>query len=219
MEDEEGDGSSVGVSGVSGVSGDRACRAGLPTNVRYINPKAMNARDLFGFWDHSQNNKAMDGKASCNKAMDGKAMDAKAIKRMHAKAINGNSLNAKSLNAKWINGVLPGILRDMEARQQESGAEQWVVLDGSVDARWAETFQSFATHHAEVVLGNQECIKRSPRLRLLFESDTLEQASPGMVGAGGILTLHPVDVPWYHYHNSLKRLDILCILNNPRLVF
>ena len=217
LEDEEGDGSSVDVSGVSAVSdvsrrsgcgGGVASNAGyinggVASNVRYINPKAMNARDLFGFWDHSQNNKAMDGKG-----------------------INGSSLNAKSSNAKWMNGVLPGILRDMEARQQESGAEQWVVLDGSVDARWAETFQSFATHHAEVVLGNQECIKRSPRLRLLFESDTLEQASPGMVGAGGILALNPLDVPWYHYHkyhnslnDSLKPLHLPCILNNPRLFF
>lgn len=58
---------------------------------------------------------------------------------------------------------------------------QWIILDGPVDPVWIENLNSVLDDTRTLCLANSERIPLSPGIRMIFEVDSLSQASPATI--------------------------------------
>ena len=58
---------------------------------------------------------------------------------------------------------------------------QWIVLDGPVDSFWVENLNSMLDDTRTLCLANSERLTLTSKIRVIFEVDSLAQASPAIV--------------------------------------
>lgn len=58
---------------------------------------------------------------------------------------------------------------------------QWIILDGPVDTFWVENLNSMLDDTRTLCLANSERIALTDKIRVIFEVDSLPQASPAIV--------------------------------------
>ena len=66
---------------------------------------------------------------------------------------------------------------------------RWAMLDGPVDSEWIENLNSVLDDSMVLCLSNGERIKLMPGSRVLFESDSLANASPATVSRCAVIFL------------------------------
>lgn len=64
---------------------------------------------------------------------------------------------------------------------------QWIILDGPVDALWVDNLNSVLDDNRTLCLGNSERIALTNKVRVIFEVDSLTQASPATVSRCAIV--------------------------------
>nr|XP_056709345.1 dynein axonemal heavy chain 14 [Euleptes europaea] len=98
---------------------------------------------------------------------------------------------------EWSDGLLASAVR---AFVNESFIDwQWVILDGPVDPMWIENLNSALDDSRTLCLANSERIYLSPGMRMVFEVDSLSQASPATVSRCAMIYVDPVDLGWEPY--------------------
>ncbi|XP_003791058.1 dynein heavy chain 14, axonemal [Otolemur garnettii] len=88
---------------------------------------------------------------------------------------------------------------------------QWVILDGPVDTFWVENLNSVLDDTRTLCLANSERIALTNKIRLIFEVDSLSQASPATVSRCAMVYMDPIDLGWEPYAKSwlLKTSKVL----------
>ncbi|XP_037661714.1 dynein heavy chain 14, axonemal [Choloepus didactylus] len=79
---------------------------------------------------------------------------------------------------------------------------QWIVLDGPVDTLWVENLNSVLDDTRTLCLANSERIALTDKIRMIFEVDSLSQASPATVSRCAMVYMDPVDLGWEPYVKS-----------------
>ncbi|XP_053239011.1 dynein axonemal heavy chain 14 isoform X1 [Podarcis raffonei] len=92
---------------------------------------------------------------------------------------------------------------------------QWIILDGPVDPVWIENLNSVLDDSRVLCLPNSERIYLSPAIRMIFEVDSLSQASPATVSRCAMVYVDPVDLGWEPYVSTwLEGLSELLAQND-----
>ena len=71
---------------------------------------------------------------------------------------------------------------------------RWTVLDGPVDSSWIENLNTALDETKTLSLANGERINLVPGMRLIFEVDSLEDASPATISRCGMINIVSVDM-------------------------
>ncbi|KAM6217436.1 dynein axonemal heavy chain 14 [Rhynchocyon petersi] len=79
---------------------------------------------------------------------------------------------------------------------------QWIVLDGPVDTLWVENLNSMLDDTRILCLANSERITLPDQLRVIFEVDSLSQASPATISRCAMVYMDPIDLGWEPYVKS-----------------
>lgn len=93
------------------------------------------------------------------------------------------------MSMEWTDGVLSSIIR--ECNNSEPPSHYWVVLDGPVDSLWIENLNTVLDDNMTLCLANGERIKLRGELRMLFEVENLDTASPATVSRCGMVYIPP----------------------------
>ncbi|KAM9316864.1 dynein axonemal heavy chain 14 [Gastrophryne carolinensis] len=72
----------------------------------------------------------------------------------------------------------------------------WIILDGPVDTMWVENLNTVLDDTRTLCLANSERIRLPESMRMIFEVDSLAQASPATVSRCAMVYMDPVDLGW-----------------------
>jgi dynein heavy chain len=101
----------------------------------------------------------------------------------------------------WKDGALSIIMRGMSKDDRDLGygehqTTKWVVCDGDIDTLWIESMNTVMDDNKMLTLVSNERIPLTPCMRMVFEIDSLKNASPATVTRAGILFINETDIGW-----------------------
>lgn len=110
---------------------------------------------------------------------------------LNPKSISINELYGEfsHLTQEWTDGLASFIIRDFV--QNENKSMKWIIFDGPVDAGWIENMNTVLDDNMTLCLSNGERIKLRADMKMIFECDNLEMASPATVSRCGMIFVAP----------------------------
>jgi dynein heavy chain len=102
-----------------------------------------------------------------------------------------------SIPPVWFDGIFSTVLKKM--CQDTRRVNNWVILDGPVDTLWIESMNSVLDDNKILTLDNGDRIALTPGVRLLFEVENLDVASPATVSRAGMIYIDIDDLGWRPY--------------------
>ncbi|CAE7205816.1 ODA4, partial [Symbiodinium sp. KB8] len=121
---------------------------------------------------------------------------------VNPKAVTGDELYGYMTLAKdWKDGCLSIIMRGMSQNNRDLGfheyqTNKWVVLDGDIDAVWIESMNTVMDDNKVLTLVSNERVGLTPAMRMVFEINSLANATPATVSRAGILYINETDIGW-----------------------
>ena len=92
----------------------------------------------------------------------------------------------------WKDGLLSIVMRGMSKNFRDQGyyeyqTTKWVILDGDIDALWIESMNTVMDDNKVLTLVSNEHVPLTDAMRMVFEINSLKNASPATVSRAGIL--------------------------------
>ena len=119
------------------------------------------------------------------------------ILRMNPKAIRADEMFGETdqLSGEWMDGVFASMWA--KSNQRTNKFNTWLVCDGPVDAIWIENLNTVLDDNQILTLANGDRIPMTNNVKLMFEVEHLNNASPATVSRAGIVYVSDTDLDWW----------------------
>jgi dynein heavy chain len=116
--------------------------------------------------------------------------------RLNPKAIRAQEMYGEidPLSGEWTTGVFAAIWAKYNNRSNNYNT--WIIADGPVDAIWIEDLNTVLDDNKILTLANGDRIPMTPNVKMMFEVETLVNASPATVSRAGIIYVSDTDLDW-----------------------
>ena len=95
---------------------------------------------------------------------------------------------------EWTTGVFAAMWERYNKRENEFNT--WIVADGPVDAIWIEDLNTVLDDNKILTLANGDRMPMTDNVKMMFEVETLVNASPATVSRAGIIYVSDTDLDW-----------------------
>eukprot|EP00937_MAST-01D_sp_MAST-1D-sp2_P001010 g1010.t1 len=131
--------------------------------------------------------------ALADKCITGKAHRAAII---NPKGITSHQMYGEMdpVSGEWTNGVFASMWEKFNKRDNKFNT--WLICDGPVDAIWIEDLNTVLDDNKILTLANGDRFPMTDNVKLLFEVETLVNASPATVSRAGIIYVSDTDLDW-----------------------
>lgn len=118
------------------------------------------------------------------------------LARMNPKAIRVEEMFGETdrISGEWLNGIFAAIWSKYNDRTRKDTT--WIVCDGPVDANWIENLNTVLDDNKILTLANGERLPMTDNVKLIFEVEDLNNASPATVSRAGIIYVSESDLGW-----------------------
>jgi dynein heavy chain len=116
--------------------------------------------------------------------------------RMNPKAIRAPEMYGEidPMSGEWTTGCFAAIWTKCNNRANKFIS--WIVMDGPVDAIWIEDLNTVLDDNRILTLANGDRIPMTANTKIMFEVETLVNASPATVSRAGIVYISDTDLDW-----------------------
>lgn len=98
------------------------------------------------------------------------------------------------LSGEWTTGVFAAMWAKYNNRA--NAYNTWIIADGPVDAIWIEDLNTVLDDNKILTLANGDRIPMTANVKIMFEVETLVNASPATVSRAGIIYVSETDLDW-----------------------
>ncbi|XP_029790782.1 dynein heavy chain 14, axonemal [Suricata suricatta] len=177
-------------------------------DICVLNPKCITVSELYGqldpntmAWTDGLLSTAVRNYAYANTARNSNKDSGLGLKSRISDAANVFQLDSSDI-ADMDDNILKKMKKDDKIPESQNYDWQWIVLDGPVDTFWVENLNTMLDDTRMLCLANSERIALTDKIRVVFETDSLSQASPATVSRCGMVYMDPVDLGWEPYIKS-----------------
>jgi dynein heavy chain len=130
------------------------------------------------------------------------------IVSMNPKAINADEMFGETdqLSGEWMDGVFA--MMWSKFNQRTNKFHTWIVCDGPVDAIWIENLNTVLDDNKLLTLANGDRIPMTDNVKLMFEVENLNNASPATVSRVVIIYVSDTDLYWWPYAHAWIKIDL-----------
>jgi dynein heavy chain len=116
--------------------------------------------------------------------------------RFNPKAIRAQEMYGEvdSQTEEWITGVFAAMWERYNKR--ENPYTTWIIADGPIDAIWIEDLNTVLDDNKILTLANGDRMQMTDNVKMMFEVETLINASPATVSRAGIIYVSDTDLDW-----------------------
>jgi dynein heavy chain len=116
--------------------------------------------------------------------------------RFNPKAIRAPEMYGEvdAASGEWTTGVFAAIWA--KCNNRNNAYTTWIVADGPVDAIWIEDLNTVLDDNKLLTLANGDRIPMTENVKIMFEVETLVNASPATVSGAGIIYVSDTDLDW-----------------------
>ena len=116
--------------------------------------------------------------------------------RFNPKAMRAQEMYGESdpMSGEWTTGVFAAIWAKYNNRN--NAFNTWIIADGPVDAIWIEDLNTVLDDNKILTLANGDRIPMTDNVKIMFEVETLVNASPATVSRAGIIYVSDTDLDW-----------------------
>ncbi|CAK9087235.1 unnamed protein product [Durusdinium trenchii] len=127
---------------------------------------------------------------------------------MNPKAITDAQMYGVKDGDEWTPGVFASLWQQRNNRASKYNS--WIVCDGPIDAIWIENLNTVLDDNKILTLANNDRIPMTDNCRIVFEVESLRNASPATVSRAGIIYVSTSDLGWGPLVESwlLQRLEL-----------
>ena len=97
-------------------------------------------------------------------------------------------------SGEWTTGVFAAMWAKYNNRN--NAYNTWLIADGPVDAIWIEDLNTVLDDNKLLTLANGDRIPMTDNVKIMFEVETLVNASPATVSRAGIIYVSETDLDW-----------------------
>ncbi|OQS07437.1 dynein heavy chain [Thraustotheca clavata] len=98
------------------------------------------------------------------------------------------------MSGEWTTGVFAAMWS--KYNQKSNKFIMWMICDGPVDAIWIEDLNTVLDDNKILTLANGDRMPMTDNVKLMFEVETLVNASPATVSRAGIVFVSDTDLDW-----------------------
>ena len=116
--------------------------------------------------------------------------------RLNPKAILASQMYGEldPMSDEWTTGVFAATWTKYNKR--ENPYHTWIICDGPVDAIWIEDLNTVLDDNRILTLANGDRIPMTDNVKIMFENETLINASPATVSRCGIIYVSDTELGW-----------------------
>ncbi|CAM9799127.1 unnamed protein product [Ectocarpus fasciculatus] len=116
--------------------------------------------------------------------------------RINPKSIRAQEMYGEvdPLSGEWTTGVFAAMWAKFNNRANSYNT--WIMCDGPVDAIWIEDLNTVLDDNRILTLANGDRIPMTDNVKIMFEVETLVNASPATVSRAGIIYVSDTDLDW-----------------------
>jgi dynein heavy chain len=116
--------------------------------------------------------------------------------RFNPKAFRAQEMYGETdpLSGEWTTGVFAAMWAKFNNRNNSYNT--WIIADGPVDAIWIEDLNTVLDDNQILTLANGDRMPMTDNVKMMFEVETLVNASPATVSRAGIIYVSDTDLDW-----------------------
>lgn len=117
--------------------------------------------------------------------------------RLNPKAVLAEELygNNDPVSGEWVKGVFSSLWE--KYNRDSLPYVTWLVEDGPVDSIWIESLNTVLDDNRLLTLSNGDRFPMTDNVKIMFENETLKNASPATVSRCGIVYVSDTDLDWF----------------------